>query len=151
MRRVWPIRFPSAKFWNKARKERIALMENRKKLRVGIPRVLNIYTYAPLFNGYLRKPGRAAGEHRLLRLHQLGAVPRGREPRRHRSLLPGEDRHLARLQPDSGKASQEAAQRHLLPDVRRADFAAGQDCRRERLPHCDRDAGNGEGGVHQRE
>src|SRR6201982_485888 len=48
---------PGAKFWNKAAKERIPLMENRKKLRVGIPRVLNIYTYAPLFNGYLESLG----------------------------------------------------------------------------------------------
>jgi predicted nucleotide-binding protein (sugar kinase/HSP70/actin superfamily) len=48
---------PSAKFWNKAAKERIPLMEKRKKLRVGIPRVLNIYTYAPLFNGYLESLG----------------------------------------------------------------------------------------------
>ncbi len=37
--------------WSKDAKERRALMENRKKLRIGIPRVLNIYTYAPLFNG----------------------------------------------------------------------------------------------------
>src|SRR6202046_1914884 len=48
---------PAAKFWNKAGKERIPLMENRKKIRVGIPRVLNIYTYAPLFNGYLESLG----------------------------------------------------------------------------------------------
>jgi len=48
---------PTAKFWNKAAKERIPLMENRKKLRVGIPRVLNIYTYAPLFNAYLQSLG----------------------------------------------------------------------------------------------
>jgi predicted CoA-substrate-specific enzyme activase len=49
---------PSAvKFWNKAAKERIPLMENRKKVRVGIPRVLNIYTYAPLFNAYLQSLG----------------------------------------------------------------------------------------------
>src|SRR5580698_2089735 len=48
---------PVTKFWNKAAKERIPLMEGRKKLRVGIPRVLNIYTYAPLFNGYLESLG----------------------------------------------------------------------------------------------
>src|ERR1700723_1870800 len=48
---------PAAKFWNKAAKERIPLMEKRKKVRVGIPRVLNIYTYAPLFNGYLESLG----------------------------------------------------------------------------------------------
>ena len=39
--------------WTKSARERVALMQNRKNLRVGIPRVLNIYTYAPLFNGYL--------------------------------------------------------------------------------------------------
>ena len=57
-RRAWPIRFrPSWAGWNKGDKERIALMENRKKLRIGIPRVLNIYTYAPLFNAYLESLG----------------------------------------------------------------------------------------------
>src|ERR1700751_4997974 len=48
---------PAAKFWNKSAKERVPLMQNRRKLRVGIPRVLNIYTYAPLFNGYLESLG----------------------------------------------------------------------------------------------
>jgi len=43
--------------WKKADKERHALMENRKKLRIGIPRVLNIYTYAPLFNAYFESLG----------------------------------------------------------------------------------------------
>src|ERR1700674_3744807 len=48
---------PKTTFWNKTSKERIPLMENRKTLRVGIPRVLNIYTYAPLFNGYFESLG----------------------------------------------------------------------------------------------
>ncbi len=43
--------------WKKGDKERRALMENRKNVRVGIPRVLNIYTYAPLFNAYLESLG----------------------------------------------------------------------------------------------
>jgi predicted CoA-substrate-specific enzyme activase len=43
--------------WTKVAKERIALMQNRGKLRIGIPRVLNIYTYAPLFNGYFEGLG----------------------------------------------------------------------------------------------
>jgi predicted CoA-substrate-specific enzyme activase len=43
--------------WSKGAKERRELMENRGKFRVGIPRVLNIYTYAPLFNGYLESLG----------------------------------------------------------------------------------------------
>ena len=43
--------------WRKGDKERRALMENRKNLRIGIPRVLNIYTYAPLFNAYFESLG----------------------------------------------------------------------------------------------
>jgi predicted CoA-substrate-specific enzyme activase len=43
--------------WKKGDKGRRALMENRSKLRIGIPRVLNIYTYAPLFNAYFESLG----------------------------------------------------------------------------------------------
>ncbi|MCU1296277.1 MAG: hypothetical protein JWO91_555, partial [Acidobacteriaceae bacterium] len=43
--------------WSKSAKERVALMQNRAKLRIGIPRVLNIYTYAPLFNAYFESLG----------------------------------------------------------------------------------------------
>jgi predicted CoA-substrate-specific enzyme activase len=43
--------------WTKSAKERVDLMQKRKHLRVGIPRVLNIYTYAPLFNAYLESLG----------------------------------------------------------------------------------------------
>jgi len=43
--------------WTKAAKERIALMQHRKNLRIGIPRVLNMYVYAPLFNGYFESLG----------------------------------------------------------------------------------------------
>ncbi|HET7442411.1 MAG TPA: BadF/BadG/BcrA/BcrD ATPase family protein, partial [Terriglobales bacterium] len=46
-----------ARAWTKAAKERVALMQNRKNIRIGIPRVLNIYTYAPLFNAYLESLG----------------------------------------------------------------------------------------------
>ena len=48
---------PVSKFWNKTAKERIPLMQGRKKIRIGIPRVLNIYTYAPLFNAYFESLG----------------------------------------------------------------------------------------------
>ena len=43
--------------WRKGDKERRTLMESRRKLRIGIPRVLNIYTYAPLFNAYFESLG----------------------------------------------------------------------------------------------
>ena len=137
------------KFWNKAAKERIrADGESQEDPHRHSARAEHLHLRAAV-QWIPREPGRAAGKHHLFRLHQFGAVSSGREPRRDRSLLPGQDRHLARLQPDPGKASQEAAERHLLPDVRRADFAAGEDCRGECLPHRDGDAGDREGGIHQ--
>jgi predicted CoA-substrate-specific enzyme activase len=44
-------------FVSKAVKERAALMERRKDFRIGIPRLLNTYTYAPLFNAYFASLG----------------------------------------------------------------------------------------------
>jgi predicted CoA-substrate-specific enzyme activase len=43
--------------WTQSAKQRIALMQNRSKIRIGIPRVLNIYSYAPLFNAYFESLG----------------------------------------------------------------------------------------------
>src|SRR5271154_523222 len=44
-------------FISKATKERASLMEQRKEFRVGIPRLLNTYTYAPFFNAYFAALG----------------------------------------------------------------------------------------------
>jgi predicted nucleotide-binding protein (sugar kinase/HSP70/actin superfamily) len=43
--------------WTKAARERIELMKGRKYLKIGIPRVLNMYAYAPLFGAYLESLG----------------------------------------------------------------------------------------------
>jgi activator of 2-hydroxyglutaryl-CoA dehydratase/predicted nucleotide-binding protein (sugar kinase/HSP70/actin superfamily) len=43
--------------WTKSAKERIELMQARPQMRIGIPRVLNAYVYAPLFNAYLESLG----------------------------------------------------------------------------------------------
>jgi predicted CoA-substrate-specific enzyme activase len=43
--------------WTQSARQRVALMQNRNKVRIGIPRVLNIYTYAPLFNAYFESLG----------------------------------------------------------------------------------------------
>jgi predicted CoA-substrate-specific enzyme activase len=50
---------PSTKglFVSKSVKERAALMAKRADFRVGIPRLLNTYTYAPLFNAYFASLG----------------------------------------------------------------------------------------------
>ena len=46
-----------ARAWFKSAKERIVLMQNRKNIKIGIPRMLNVYTYAPVFNGYFQSLG----------------------------------------------------------------------------------------------
>src|SRR5271165_6000840 len=53
---------PSTKglFISKSVKERAALMQKRQDFRVGIPRLLNTYTYAPLFNAYFASLGMKA-------------------------------------------------------------------------------------------
>lgn len=43
--------------WKKSVRDRIALMKARSGLRVGIPRVLNMWVYAPLFSAYLESLG----------------------------------------------------------------------------------------------
>jgi predicted CoA-substrate-specific enzyme activase len=50
---------PSTKglFISKTIKERAALMAKRADYRIGIPRLLNTYTYAPLFNAYFASLG----------------------------------------------------------------------------------------------
>jgi predicted CoA-substrate-specific enzyme activase len=44
-------------FISKATKERASQMERRKDFRIGIPRLLNTYTYAPFFNAYFASLG----------------------------------------------------------------------------------------------
>ncbi len=50
---------PSTKglFVSKATKDRAALMAKRKEFRVGLPRLLNTYEYAPFFNAYFAALG----------------------------------------------------------------------------------------------
>ena len=61
---VWRSRNPQqiadplpTRAWTAATKQRIALMKKRETLRIGMPRVLNMYLYAPLFSGYLESLG----------------------------------------------------------------------------------------------
>jgi activator of 2-hydroxyglutaryl-CoA dehydratase/predicted nucleotide-binding protein (sugar kinase/HSP70/actin superfamily) len=47
--------------WTKAARARVAAIERRKAVRIGMPRVLNMYVYAPFFNTYFESLG-VAGE-----------------------------------------------------------------------------------------
>ena len=63
-REVWRSRHPESvadpiptRAWTAAARRRVALMKQRGQLRIGIPRVLNMYAYAPLFSAYLESLG----------------------------------------------------------------------------------------------
>jgi predicted CoA-substrate-specific enzyme activase len=63
-REVWRSRHPERvadaipkRAWSGAGSSRILLMNRRAHLRIGIPRVLNMYAYAPLFSSYLESLG----------------------------------------------------------------------------------------------
>ncbi|MGA2644475.1 MAG: BadF/BadG/BcrA/BcrD ATPase family protein [Candidatus Sulfotelmatobacter sp.] len=63
-REVWRSRHPEsvadpipARAWSAAARHRVALMKRRERLRIGIPRVLNMYAYTPLFSSYLESLG----------------------------------------------------------------------------------------------
>jgi activator of 2-hydroxyglutaryl-CoA dehydratase/predicted nucleotide-binding protein (sugar kinase/HSP70/actin superfamily) len=48
---------PPRRAWKRRSRERRALMQRRGTVRVGIPRVLNLFAYAPLFSAYLESLG----------------------------------------------------------------------------------------------
>ena len=65
---VWKPRHPAlvrdpipSPAWKNTIKQRIALMRARSTLRIGIPRVLNMWVYAPLFSAYLESLGIPSG------------------------------------------------------------------------------------------
>jgi activator of 2-hydroxyglutaryl-CoA dehydratase/predicted nucleotide-binding protein (sugar kinase/HSP70/actin superfamily) len=45
------------RLWTRAARDRATAMARRANLRIGMPRVLNMYTYAPFFNGYFQSLG----------------------------------------------------------------------------------------------
>lgn len=67
-RDVWLPRKPArvadavpARAWTTAGRRRIALMRRREELRIGMPRALNMYVYAPFFSGYFESLGVSGG------------------------------------------------------------------------------------------
>jgi len=51
-----------ARAWSRAARQRVAAMGRRPEIRIGMPRVLNMYVYAPFFSGYFESLG-VRGEH----------------------------------------------------------------------------------------
>ena len=63
-REVWRSRHPESvadslprRPWSAAARRRTSLMKQRSLMRIGIPRVLSMYAYAPLFSAYLESLG----------------------------------------------------------------------------------------------
>ena len=65
---VWKARKPArvadpvpTRAWTKAARRRVELMQRRETFRIGMPRVLNMYVYAPFFSGYFESLGVPGG------------------------------------------------------------------------------------------
>jgi predicted CoA-substrate-specific enzyme activase len=65
---VWNFRKPEkvadpipTRAWTKAARRRVELMKRRETLRIGMPRVLNMYVYAPFFSAYFETLGVSGG------------------------------------------------------------------------------------------
>jgi predicted CoA-substrate-specific enzyme activase len=65
---VWNPRRPErvadpipARAWTKSARRRVDLMQRRQTFRIGMPRVLNMYVYAPFFSGYFESLGIPGG------------------------------------------------------------------------------------------
>jgi len=52
---------PKPRAWDRAGHQRVVAMTRRPTLRIGMPRVLNMYTYAPFFSGYFESLGVLGG------------------------------------------------------------------------------------------
>ena len=122
----------------------------RRSVRIGIPRVLNLYSTGPFFRTYLEAIGIQRAERRLQRGDDRGDVGRGGQIRLRRPLLPVEGGAGAHPRaPLQGPHREEAAQVHLLPHPdAREQLRVRHDGQRE-LPHRGRRARRHEGGVHQ--
>ncbi len=65
---VWNARKPGrvadpipSRVWTRAARRRVELMRRRETLRIGMPRVLNMYVYAPFFSAYFESLGVSPG------------------------------------------------------------------------------------------
>src|SRR5215472_8387906 len=65
---VWNPRKPErvadpipSRAWTRPVRRRIELMKGREALRIGMPRVLNMYVYAPFFSAYFESLGLSGG------------------------------------------------------------------------------------------
>ncbi len=140
--------FPRAS-WRKSAQERIALIQNRPKLRIGIPRVLNMYAYAPLFSAYLQSLGVASenivySDFTTNEMYRAGSSRGSIDP-----CFPSKITIAHFQQFDLRQARSPAAAMHLSPHVRCVVLTAGENSRLERLSDRRRDARDRGGGLHQ--
>ena len=112
-----------------AQKKRAALMKKRAELRIGMPRVLNMYSQTPVFTGYFASLGIKAenivySDFTSEELYKEGAKRGAIDPCFPSKLgIP----HVHNLLYQ--RARQEAARHHLLPDDRLPDQRLCMPCR----------------------
>ena len=124
-------------------------MENAQELRVGIPRVLNTYVYAPLFNAYFESLGVQPenliySDYTSPELYRAGASRGAIDP-----CFPAKIgiSHVYNLIQEKHRKKPLDVIFFPMVDVLHRRWLSLRD---ERVPYRDRDPGNREGRVHQR-
>ena len=130
-------------------KARVGLMKRREEIRIGMPRVLNMYSQTPVFTAYFEalgvKPENLVySDYTTEQLYKEGAKRGAIDP-----CFPSKVGHPARAQPALRAPQEEAARHHLLPDDRFADDGSGRRPGQSGLSDGDGHAGGGQGGLHQ--
>ena len=138
-----------ARGWTKAAKERIEKMETRDQLRIGIPRVLNAYVYAPLFNAYLESLGVQPeniiySDYTSPELYRAGASRGAIDPCFPAKIGISHVYNLIQV-----KHRKKPLDAIFFPMIDVLHFPAGEADRDECVPHRDGDSGDREGRVHE--
>ena len=129
-REVWKLRHPASvadelppKGWTAAARARRARFEKRDRLRIGIPRVFNMYALAPFFTGYLESLGVdpkniVFSDFTNNEMYRTGATRGAIDPCFPSKVALAHVHNLLFV-----KHKRAAARLHLLPDGRRAAVA----------------------------
>ena len=135
--------------WTAAARRREAQRAARERVRVGIPRVFNMYAYAPLFSGYLESLGVPPAhivysDETTTELYRSGASRGAIDPCFPSKIALAHVHNLLQV-----KHPKSAAGLRVLPDGGRPARPARQRRRQQRLPDRGADAADGASGVHE--
>ncbi len=149
-REVWKVhlseKIPAPAAWNMRRR---TIMEKREKVRIGMPRVLGMFVYAPLFSVYFESLGIPAGnivysDFSSEEMFRVGSKRGAIDPCYPSKLGLA---HIHNLLFEKHKRTR--TRLYFLSYARHPALAAGQYTRQQRLPYNRPYSGSRESGLHK--